>query len=69
MRELLVSDMELVSGGITETQCIAGFTGVGWVAGAILTKTAAGANNVGALAGIIGGMVCGNLVGADGDGE
>lgn len=36
MKELTIDDMQVISGGATETQCVSGVTGAGAVFGAML---------------------------------
>lgn len=69
MRELTIQEMEVVSGGITEQQCAAAFTG----AGALLGFLGSGGNlaasmAVGFFGGIAGGVLCADLIESlDGD--
>ncbi|WP_146124390.1 hypothetical protein [Burkholderia multivorans] len=61
--------MTITSGGVSEAQCIAGFTGAGWILGALLTKTGSGANNVAVVGTIVGGLICNGLAGNGEDGD
>lgn len=69
MRILDIESMKVISGGVTEAQCVAGFTGAGWILGALLTKSGSGANNVAVLGTIVGGLVCHELTGNSEDGD
>ncbi|MGU7772228.1 hypothetical protein ACV229_18905 [Burkholderia sp. MR1-5-21] len=61
--------MKITSVGITEPQCIAGFTGAAWILVAFLIKSASGANNVAALGTNVGGLVCHELTADSEDGD
>lgn len=58
MRELLISEYSVISGGVTETQCVGVATVIGGVVGGMATKNAVGVG-VGATVGaIVGGVIC-----------
>jgi hypothetical protein len=69
MRELVIEDMSLVSGGMTENQCIAGFAAVGFLIGAAVGRSFVTGINGAAFGTIVGGLMCNDIIGKDLDGD
>lgn len=68
MRELLVSEYTIVSGGVTESQCVGAATLAGAALGALITRSPNGTAAGATAGGILGGLICAPLTGEDGDG-
>ena len=71
MRELLISEYNVISGGMTESQCVGAATVVGGILGGIATRNAAGVGIGATVGNIVGGVICApitnNQTSEDGD--
>ncbi|YCO59805.1 hypothetical protein ACL9Z5_003086 [Acinetobacter calcoaceticus] len=72
MRELSISEYNVISGGMTESQCVGTATIVGGVIGGVATGSAAGVGIGATIGNIVGGVICApitdNQNSEDGDG-
>lgn len=72
MRELSISEYNVISGGMTETQCVSAATGVGGLLGGLATRNIAGVGVGMTIGNIVGGLICAPITDTqsseDGDG-
>ena len=62
MKVLELKDCQVIGGGMKESTCVAITSGIGGVAGAVITKTPQGATVGATIGGIVGGVVCNPIV-------
>ncbi|ENV38176.1 hypothetical protein F959_00940 [Acinetobacter venetianus RAG-1 = CIP 110063] len=58
MRELSIFEYSVISGGMTESQCVGAATIVGGVVGGIATRNPAGVGVGATIGNIVGGIIC-----------